>query len=72
MQTLVAPTRSEIDIYHAKLRCLHIGGSSLKNLFAISYTQLGLWLILLLTATPFHLLYEVMTIDFFFPYFAVC
>ncbi|KAB8218861.1 hypothetical protein BDV33DRAFT_204907 [Aspergillus novoparasiticus] len=72
MQTLVAPTRSAIDMYHAERRYLHIGGSSLRNLFAISHTQLGLWSILLLTATPFHLLYEAMPVDFSFTFLAVC
>lgn len=59
MQALVAPTRQEIDLAHAKRRWLHIGGSGFRNLFAISHTRLGLWIILLLTATPFHLLYEI-------------
>ncbi|KAE8134430.1 hypothetical protein BDV38DRAFT_255458, partial [Aspergillus pseudotamarii] len=58
MQTLVAPTRDEIDLFHAKRRWLEIGGSSFRNLFAIPLSRLGLWLILLLTATPFHLLYN--------------
>ena len=58
MQTLVAPTRDEIDLFHAKRRWLDIGGSSFRNLFAIPFSRLGLWLILLITATPFHLLYN--------------
>lgn len=72
MQTLVAPTRSAIDIYHAKRRYLRIGGSSLRNLFAISYSQLGLWLILLLTATPFIYCTKLWPLTFSFPFFAVC
>lgn len=59
MQTLVAPTRDEVDLCHAKRRWLDIGGSSFRNLFAIPFDRLGLWLILILTATPFHLLYEL-------------
>lgn len=59
MQTLVAPTRDEVDLCHAKRRWLDIGGSSFRNLFAIPFNRLGLWLILILTATPFHLLYEL-------------
>ncbi|KAJ9491773.1 hypothetical protein VN97_g1492 [Penicillium thymicola] len=58
MQTLVAPTRDEIDIAHAKRRWLDVGGSSFRNLFVIPYTRLGLWIVLLLSATPFHLLYN--------------
>ena len=61
MQTLVAPTRDEINIAHAKRRWLDVGGSSFRNLFAISYARLGLWIVLLLTATPFHLLYGGMS-----------
>ncbi|KAJ5914828.1 hypothetical protein N7504_003711 [Penicillium tannophilum] len=58
MQTLVAPTRDEVDLCHAKRRWLDIGGSSFRNLFAIPFDRLGLWLVLILTATPFHLLYN--------------
>ncbi|KAJ5650775.1 uncharacterized protein N7484_004498 [Penicillium longicatenatum] len=58
MQTLIAPTRNEIDLRHAKRRWLDIGGSSFRNLFAIPFNRLGLWLILMITATPFHLLYN--------------
>ncbi|KAJ6156548.1 hypothetical protein N7497_005433 [Penicillium chrysogenum] len=58
MQTLVAPTRDEINIAHAKRCWLDVGGSSFRNLFAISYARLGLWIVLLLTATPLHLFYN--------------
>lgn len=58
MQTLVAPTRDEIDAFHEKRRWLDIGSASIRNLFAIPRDRLGLWVILFLTATPFHLLYE--------------
>ncbi|KAJ6050166.1 uncharacterized protein N7446_005593 [Penicillium canescens] len=63
MQTLVAPTRDEINIAHAKRRWLDIGGSSFRNIFAISYARLGLWIVLLLTATPFHLLYNSLVFE---------
>lgn len=59
MQALVAPTRSEIDRYHAAGRWVHIGGSSLRNLFAIPRPRICLWLVLFITATPFHLLYDI-------------
>lgn len=65
MQTLVAPTRDEIDVFHTKRRWLDIGGASFRNLSAIPFDRLGLWVILLITATPFHLLYELATIIFF-------
>lgn len=65
MQTLVAPTRDEINVAHAKRRWLDVGGSSFRTLFAIPYARLGLWIVLLLTATPFHLVYGGMPIVLF-------
>lgn len=56
MQTLVAPTREEIDSHHAVWKWLDIGSASVKNLFAIEKYRLVLWLVLMLTATPFHLM----------------
>lgn len=56
MQTLVAPTREEIDDAHARSRWLDIGNASLNNLSAIPRYRLALWLVLFITATPFHLL----------------
>lgn len=56
MQTLVAPTREEIDDVHARSRWLDIGNASVNNLFAIPRYRLALWLVLFITATPFHLL----------------
>ncbi|KAJ6130299.1 hypothetical protein N7512_003079 [Penicillium capsulatum] len=60
MQSLVAPTREEIDDSHARRRWLDIGGASIRNLGVIGPYRLILWLVLLLTATPFHLLYNSM------------
>lgn len=57
MQTLVAPTREEIDESHDKQRWLDIGTASMRNLFVIGPRRLALWVILMMTATPFHLLY---------------
>lgn len=57
MQTLVAPTREEVDSQHAKWQWLDIGSASVKNLFAIERRRLILWITLMLTATPFHLMY---------------
>lgn len=56
MQTLVAPTREEVDAHHAEWKWLDIGSASVNNLFAIEKSRLGLWLVLLFTATPFHLM----------------
>ncbi|KAJ5969588.1 hypothetical protein N7501_005836 [Penicillium viridicatum] len=60
MQTLVAPTREEVDAAHARGEWLDIGGASIKNLLAIGRDRLGLWIILMLTASPFHLMYNSM------------
>lgn len=61
MQTLVAPTREDIDKAHAKRRWLDIGCSSLRNLLAMKRSRLGLWAVLLITATPFHLLWVILS-----------
>jgi hypothetical protein len=56
MQTLVAPSREEIDAHHAQYQWLDIGSASVRNLFMIGRYRLTLWMVLLVTATPFHLL----------------
>jgi hypothetical protein len=56
MQSLVAPTREEVDMCHAKGKWLDIGTASIRNLFSIDKLRVVLWLILMITATPFHLL----------------
>ncbi|KAF4764507.1 hypothetical protein HAV15_000576 [Penicillium sp. str.  len=63
MQTLVAPTREEVDTAHARGEWLDIGGASIKNLLAIGRHRLGLWIILILTASPFHLMYNSMVFE---------
>ncbi|KAJ5961043.1 uncharacterized protein N7479_008193 [Penicillium vulpinum] len=63
MQSLVAPSREEIDKYHARGRWLDIGCSSVRNLFLIGRSRLALWLVLLVTATPFHLLYNAIIFE---------
>lgn len=57
MQSLVAPTREEVDACHAKGEWLDIGTASIRNLFKISRRRVVLWIVLLITATPFHILY---------------
>ncbi|KAJ5674773.1 uncharacterized protein N7477_004707 [Penicillium maclennaniae] len=63
MQSLVAPTREEVDACHAKGEWLDIGTASLGNLFKISRRRVMLWIILLITATPFHILYNSMIFE---------
>ncbi|KAJ5954344.1 hypothetical protein N7501_008623 [Penicillium viridicatum] len=63
MQSLVAPSREEVDKHHARGRWLDIGCSSVRNLFVIGRSRLALWLVLLVTAIPFHLLYNSMVFE---------
>ncbi|PYI08291.1 hypothetical protein BO78DRAFT_74851 [Aspergillus sclerotiicarbonarius CBS 121057] len=56
MQSLVAPSREEVDKYHAQKRRLDIGVPSIRNLSAVGRYRTVLWFVLLITATPFHLL----------------
>ncbi|KAF4760760.1 hypothetical protein HAV15_006242 [Penicillium sp. str.  len=63
MQTLVAPTREEIDEFHVRGRWLDIGSASVKNLLAIGRGRLVLWVVLLITTTPFHLFPQVQLFD---------
>ncbi|KAL4748226.1 hypothetical protein BDW72DRAFT_195998 [Aspergillus terricola var. indicus] len=58
MQTLVAPSREEVDEEHKKGRWLDIGTPSTRNLFVVGRYRVWLWVVLLVTATPFHLLYN--------------
>lgn len=56
MQSLVAPNREEVDKSHAQKRWLDIGVPSVRNFSAVGRYRTILWFILLVTATPFHLL----------------
>ncbi|RHZ60722.1 uncharacterized protein CDV56_108808 [Aspergillus thermomutatus] len=58
MQALVAPSREEVDRYHSRRKWLDIGVPSLRNLAVARRYRVGLWVILLATTTPFHLLYN--------------
>ena len=57
MQALVAPSREDADKYHSQKRYLDIGVPSVRNFAAVGRYRTILWLVLLVTATPFHLLY---------------
>lgn len=56
MQTLVAPTRDDIDKCHERREWLYVGRASLRNLLYVKRYRAGLWVVLMITATPFHLL----------------
>lgn len=67
MQCLTAPTRDEVDQAHAKQRWLDIGVHSIRNLSFIGRAKVALWLALLLSTLPLHLLWNsavVMTTTF--------
>lgn len=57
MQSLAAPTRDDVDRFHSRRVWLDIGVPSIRNLFKIGGRQPLIWLLLLLTSTPIHLMY---------------
>ena len=58
MQCLSAPTREEVDVAHSEGRWLDIGVPSIKNLASIAPYRRILWVLLLLSSIPLHLLYN--------------
>ncbi|KAF2122107.1 hypothetical protein BDV96DRAFT_137243 [Lophiotrema nucula] len=58
MQRLVAPTRREIDIAHARKKWLDIGLPSLRNLSSISKSRVIIWVLLAMSSIPLHFLYN--------------
>ena len=56
-QCLAAPTRSEIDTAHARIRWMDIGVPSIRNLFRIKAERTLLWIAIGITSIPLHLLY---------------
>ena len=56
MQCLGSPTRSEINIAHAEGKWLNIGVPSLSNLFRVKKTRRILYIGLVVTSLPLHLL----------------
>ncbi|KAI9369945.1 hypothetical protein BJX61DRAFT_545098 [Aspergillus egyptiacus] len=58
MQALVAPSREEVDKRHKQGKWLDVGTPSIRNLFVVGRYRAFLWFVLLVTATPFHLLYN--------------
>lgn len=57
MQVLSAPTRKEVDRAHAQQQWLDIGLSSFRNLFKIRPWRVWVWILLLLSSLPLHLVY---------------
>ena len=56
-QCLAAPTRSEIDTAHARIRWMDIGVPSIRNLLSIKAERTFLWIAIGITSIPLHLLY---------------
>ena len=55
-QCLAAPTREDIDKAHQAKRWLDIGVPSSRNLKQISWKRLVLWVILVFSSLPLHLM----------------
>lgn len=56
MQLLSAPTRKDVDRAHSRHTWLEIGIPGLRNISATSTRQLILWLLLMITSAPIHLM----------------
>lgn len=58
MQVLSAPTRAEVDKAHASQRWLDIGIPSVRNLVSVWRAKLIMWLLLVVSSLPLHLMYN--------------
>ncbi|OGM48153.1 hypothetical protein ABOM_002804 [Aspergillus bombycis] len=58
MQCLSAPSRRDVDRVHAHGKWLDIGTPSVTNLRVMSWMQIIIWCLLVLTSLPFHVLYN--------------
>ncbi|KAL4924160.1 uncharacterized protein BDV17DRAFT_275337 [Aspergillus undulatus] len=58
MQCLCAPTRKDVDRVHQQGGWLNIGVPSIRNLSHVSRRRLLMWICLLLSSVPLHLLYN--------------
>ncbi|CAG8922731.1 unnamed protein product [Penicillium salamii] len=63
MQCLNSPTRSEVDLAHAKQRWLRIGAPSIRNLRFISKSKAFLWLLLGASSFPLHMIWNSVILD---------
>jgi hypothetical protein len=55
MQVLTTPTRKQIETAHGQRRWLDIGIPSIKNLGSMGHGRRSLWVFLMLTSVPLHL-----------------
>jgi hypothetical protein len=58
MQIISAPSRKELTDAHTKRRWLHIGVPSLRNLRHIQRSRAIIWIILLISSMPLHLIFN--------------
>ncbi|PGH01675.1 hypothetical protein GX51_05121 [Blastomyces parvus] len=58
MQCLASPSRADTDRAHNQGRWLEIGTASIGNFRFVGYKRLGLWLVLLLTSLPIHIIHN--------------
>ncbi|KAF2500561.1 hypothetical protein BU16DRAFT_251071 [Lophium mytilinum] len=58
LQCLSAPTRDDVDRAHADKTWMDIGILSFRNVRRISTTRRGLWILLVLSSLPLHLLFN--------------
>lgn len=58
MQVVYAPTRSDVDAAHAQGNWLDIGVMGFRNLKHIHYKRRMIWVTLVLSSLPVHLLYN--------------
>ncbi|OJJ84364.1 uncharacterized protein ASPGLDRAFT_125960, partial [Aspergillus glaucus CBS 516.65] len=58
MQCLSSPSRQNVDTAHTQRRWLDIGVSSMKNLSFVGWRRCTLWVLLLISSLPIHLIYN--------------
>ncbi|KAJ4258087.1 hypothetical protein NW762_008227 [Fusarium torreyae] len=58
MQSLVAPTRAEVDAAHSSGRWLEIGVQSLKNFGFLGWRKILFWSLFSLSSVPLHLVFN--------------
>ena len=56
MQILLAPTRGIINKAHAKRKWLDVGVHTVRNFGSVGMSRRSLWILLMLTSLPLHLL----------------
>ena len=58
IQILNAPTRAEVDAAHGKGLFMDIGVAALRNAYHVSRFKCRMWVLLLLSSVPMHLLFN--------------